>query len=1311
MKKFLPRIRNAWRRLRKVGHRHWPTFRRWLHPRLPLLQRLWRRMARLVYATSALLLLALAIVYLVARLWLPTIVDQKPEIEAWLSQKSAHQVRIGRLETFWRGLYPGVRLTGVRVYAGGRTVPAVQLRELHVSLDWIPLLWGEVRIDRLRVVGPQLSFERLKDGRFRVTGFEPVPAGTDRADGEVFVDWLFRQRRLEIADGELQWVDHRDPGHVLYFKAVNLTLDNRGDRHRLEFRAAFPGSLCRDCTFVADVRGNPFRHEAWQGHLQLRAVGLDVVALPAILGERLPRGLAGQFSLDLDSRWRDGLVQQVRGHVRAADLRLPVRALATPVAVRQASGMVRWRARDSGWALEVSELRLGLAGNAWEAGRLAVAFSADGGEVELQRLDLGDVTAFASALRPSHGDNGERLRAGLGLLGKIRPGGQLADLRAQWQGPIVSPADFRFESDVLRLGTEPFGAAPGVRNLTGRISIHPNGGEFLLDSTRLAVQLPRFFETTLEADRAGGRFRLLKHADHWQLDGEDMELEHSDAAGRGRMILRIPADHTQQPHLKLRVEFRNGNGAHAARYYPKNIPPATLAWLRRSIVSGRVIDGTLLYDGQAKDFPFHRGHGRFEIRGRAANLVYAYLPDWPPLTAANAELHIDNARVEVRGSGQVGDLRVDNVLVNTAFVADRAVRVGLRVHGPFDGFLRTLQEAKPGPGQNWKSVVPPTARGSGHGELNLKVEVPLAKQAVRISGDFQLRNAALRLPGANLALEALNGKIGFTEAGPGDGRLQGRLFGGEAIVQVSTPRRGELQIGAHGVIKADGLAPALGPAMAERIAGEAVWEASFRLRDGIPALQVQADVPGLRVTLPAPFNRPDGLTRERLVARTLTANRQQHHVELRAGPDIHGRLLFLNDAGGWRFARGRVGFGYPRVPAPTAPGLHVQARLDALNLDDWKPYRRDTGGELPAILQRLSAEVGRLDAMDRRLGRLTVDLARAPRGWQGTVQGQTASGRLRLDSLTATRRVELELAHLRLPEGRPGAKARPAEAGDPSRLPSLRLRAQELIWKEHRIGRLEIDAEPLADGWSVGRLVLSRPEASFTTSGTWRLVQGRHQSEMNLAIHSDNAGATLTAFGIPDQLDRGKVDIRARLGWPGSPADFSPRIVRGDVELKAEKGSFVQLKEGAGRLVGILDLTSILRVLTLDLNPIFGRGFVYENVEGHVTLDGGNAYTRDLKLKGTVARVSVDGRVGLAKEDFDLRIVIDPQFSGTVATGTWALFGPAAAAAVLAFQKLFKRQISEGTRITYVVKGGWKAPKIDKLLPKAAKPSGVKPAE
>jgi uncharacterized protein YhdP len=38
------------------------------------------------------------------------------------------------------------------------------------------------------------------------------------------------------------------------------------------------------------------------------------------------------------------------------------------------------------------------------------------------------------------------------------------------------------------------------------------------------------------------------------------------------------------------------------------------------------------------------------------------------------------------------------------------------------------------------------------------------------------------------------------------------------------------------------------------------------------------------------------------------------------------------------------------------------------------------------------------------------------------------------------------------------------------------------------------------------------------------------------------------------------------------------------------------------------------------------------------------------------------------------------------------------AAAVLAVQKIFKKQIAKGTRITYVVKGPWDNPVITKLV-------------
>jgi uncharacterized protein YhdP len=44
------------------------------------------------------------------------------------------------------------------------------------------------------------------------------------------------------------------------------------------------------------------------------------------------------------------------------------------------------------------------------------------------------------------------------------------------------------------------------------------------------------------------------------------------------------------------------------------------------------------------------------------------------------------------------------------------------------------------------------------------------------------------------------------------------------------------------------------------------------------------------------------------------------------------------------------------------------------------------------------------------------------------------------------------------------------------------------------------------------------------------------------------------------------------------------------------------------------------------------------------------------------------------------------------------VLGPQVAAAVLAVQKIFKKQIAKGTRITYVVKGPWDNPVITKLV-------------
>jgi len=127
-------------------------------------------------------------------------------------------------------------------------------------------------------------------------------------------------------------------------------------------------------------------------------------------------------------------------------------------------------------------------------------------------------------------------------------------------------------------------------------------------------------------------------------------------------------------------------------------------------------------------------------------------------------------------------------------------------------------------------------------------------------------------------------------------------------------------------------------------------------------------------------------------------------------------------------------------------------------------------------------------------------------------------------------------------------------------------------------------------------------------------------------------------------------------------------------------------------------LSAISRYLTLDFSPVFGKGFIYDRINGEISIEKGNAYTHNFSIRGPATQIDIGGRIGLAAEDYDLAIELEPKLSDTVTLATWGVWGPQVAAVVLAAQKIFKKQIAAGTRITYVVKGPWDNPAITKLV-------------
>ncbi len=1284
------------------------------------LRRTSRHVGRWIWYTGAAVLLLLAVGFTAARLLLPQLAERKDEIEAAINRVSPHAVRIEKLSTYWDGLHPGLQVQGLQVLSPDRKTVALRLEEVRLSLAWWPLLWREYSIHNLEVARPSLVLERLSDGRFRLVGFDPVRPADDSADagqGDNFLHWLFRQNRLAIVDGELEWRDRREPGQSLRLSKVNLTLRNSGERHRLGVSAVFPPALCRECSLVFDISGNPLESSDWSGDIHVRAGELNVAALPRIAREHLPATLAGRFDVRLRTRWENGRLQRVDGQTSIAGLVLPLKGLSTPLTLRELSGDIAWKATDKGGRLDFTKLMLGVKRPAWAADTLHVTYGPEEHILEAGHVDLADLTALVADMRDQH----ELFQ----WWSELTPTGTLKKFKLQLVGDWNAPREFALKARLDNVGVQSRRRAPGVRGLSGFLTAGMTGGEFVADSDEMALTLPDVFRGPLEARQLRGRLTWEKRAGDWEFSGERLRLAASGGQVNGDFTLSVPRDSARSPTLRMGADFKDLDGAQAARYYPvRHLARTTLAWMESSFVGGQVTQGHLFYDGPVREFPFAGGQGRFEVRARVRDGVYRFLPGWEPVRQAEAEVTIERDQVRVAGQGRIGKLAAKNVVVQTRRGPDGREEVHVRgeAAGSVDDALQVLYGLRPeAEAAAWTRYLPAGLHGSGAGVLNLEVAVPFDDAPVRVTGSYRFKNATLRETDSGTVVEALDGPVRFDEHGVRDGQLRGRFLGGDASL-VAVQEQGALVVHGQGRITADGLRAVLGPRFAPQLGGAADWRAAWRPQKGAGSLQAELGLQALKIRLPTPLNYPDGLPVEKLILKTESAAGDNHVLALNAGGHANGRLVFHRQDGAWTFAGGRVNLGdaqgrasaaggrtpgaaEERVPAPRGRGLHVSAQLDALDLDPWLPLLSQEGREAPTWLSRVSADIRALEFMDRPFGRIAVDLAHEKTGWSGSLSGAAATGRVSYTRQGSETRMDLDLATLNLP-ARLHTDAQDADA-DPRRLPALTVKAKSFQFQDKPLGEFDFAAQPTASGWRVTRLNLTRPETQLAVSGDWRFTGTGHQSEFDVRLTSKDIGKMLDAFGIPGQMSGGEIEVASHLAWPGSPASLGVANLSGRAEITAEKGRFLQLKQGAGRFFGILDLSAIGRYFTLDFSPIFGQGFVFDRIHTQMTLERGNVYTDDLSIRGPSAKMNIRGRIGLAAEDFDLTMSVQPQLSDSATIGSLAVFGPQAAAAVLVFQKIFKREITEATRVGYGVKGPWDNPTVTRTLEEGKAP--VKP--
>jgi uncharacterized protein (TIGR02099 family) len=1105
-----------------------------------------------------------------------------------------------------------------------------------------------------------------------------------------YVDQV-RDRTWSFADVSARM--NREAG-LLKLEASALPPRELGSRIELTAQGAIEDDAGGEAKLTGD----------WRVFADLRDIDLAVAApaLPAT-APALPQAGNGDVSLWLD--WRASALASVAAEIALDDVVLP-RVLGTAGSRYERIGLTgEWARTEQGWRVNVNDLAVTRAGRTWQA-RSATEIEyqgdADGPRSFALRSDflrLEDLTPFLSPLPES------RL---LSAWFALAPRGDLSNTTIFLERGLDG-WNYSIESELAGFGIEPFEEYPGFAGITGAVRADPRSGRFELRSGDSVLDWPALFRDTLAVEELSGVIVWRQGQDAYRVVGDDLVVATADGTARSSLELTVPLD-DGAPSLDLTTTFSELEAVAVKRYLPVNkMPPSVANWLNDAIRGGRVHDARLTFVGPLDAFPFDGGEGELRVVAPIEQGVLAFVRDWPAAEELDGEVEFVNPSFAARGSGRILGNRTADVRVGISDMRSAVLTVQTQTIGPLDQVLAFLK----GSPLIARNLGPDFARLEapfGTGEASIDLSLPLVGDRSRytLTAGLDIIDGELEVGGLAPHITEINGTLSLRDGKLGGEGIEAIFLDGPVTARVVDPElsgyRARLEL--EGEVTIDAVARTFTLPFRDRAAGQTRWQGSLLIpsHDTTPVpparVIVASNLAGVALRFPAPFEKspaePTNLQLELAFASG-------------GGLDVQGylgatrRFAAQFDAArdrGYDFRRAALRFGGAPPEFRAESGATVDGSLPELDIDEWLALARGSGESRRSWdtgFAGATLEVADFSAFGQQLGASRVSARRRTDDWQIELDSDPIAGTILVPAdldrdprIVAVMRLYLTFG------GDEGGSAALRDL-DPRKLPGLQLHSDEFAVGQRNLGRL--DAEVVSDPLGLRLVSFESASAAFGAqgSGGWFVGADGHTTRFAVGINSSDVGAALRALGFDPIIEAKAAEITASVYWPGPPSGAWLEHLSGDLALRAEKGSLIDVQPGAGRMLGLLSISALPRRLAFDFRDVFNRGLVFDEITADFVIIDGDAYTDNLKLGGPAAEIGVVGRTGLRDRDYRQQAVVTAEPSKMLPTVGGLVGGPGVAAALLIFTRIFKKPLQGIGRASYCVTGTWAEPVVERL--------------
>lgn len=1266
-----------------------------------------RRFGAVLWTAASMLIIAAAIVVGLAQLLLPFAPRFQPEIESWLSQQLHRPVTVAEVGADWETTGPVLRLAEVKLGEGTSERPPLTLEEAEVGINLLAWLMPGGQLANFRIARTHIELTREADGTVRLEGLGP---GRPTAS----LDRLFELGSVSLVDCRLTVVD-QVRGVRMDFAGIDVTLDNRGSRHRLAGRltaAESAGTVAFQLLFT----GNLDEHRVESAEIYLQGEGVD---LPRWLAGIGPDGVdieAGRGDFRVWADVADGRLASVRatGDLTGLDVVGAPRQGADdaePAGVhrrfQRLGGIFGWSREDGGWRLTGEHLSVVRNGRRWPGSGFTVARSGNALRFGFDYLRLDDLAALAGAAGSVARDAGRVLSA-------LSPVGELRDPKGAWHFDRPAARALTLKARLDDVGWSRWEQWPGLTGISGRLDVTDGQGTLALRSREASLDFPRLFRGRVPAHQVRALVSWRPDGAGWRLSIPHFRLSADGSNVLGRLSLAFQGDGSR-PWIDLRARVTGGDASQAGAYFPVGIMhPDLVGWLDQALVAGTLVRARAVAYGDLDDWPFDDGAGKFEVRGKARDAVLNYREGWPRVEGASAQLLFEGRSMHVTArDGHVFGVRANRAEASIEDLKQPLLKVHVDADGPTADMLRFLRESplndRFGP---YLSGLEATAQG----QVSAEIRAPLKEEMggeLQVKGTATLGDSRVVDHKWDLSFEHLAGAIHFDQDGFETRDMSGRFRGQPVKLWMAVGQDADPAVVARG--RLEGVMPPatlmkdfpiLSPLL-DHLAGASLTRLDLAVHrepgGGEPDadLKITSELGGTAVTLPAPLKKPAGEKVPLVVELPMPYTGQP--LSWQYGDRLSGLLHPASPQG----IKGHLTLGVATPSMPSEPGILIDGRAGVLDVDDWYDFIEGLPGGGEAIpVRRMSIKVDRMAALERDFDNVSIDAVPAATGWRAELDSAQLEGTLQLPTEASDQRsgVVADFRHLVIP---PVPEGRAGSAVDPRHLPSLHVVADDFTLNDIALGRTRIEAYPTEDGLRFDMLKAESGAMALQGDGTWTVAGDDQKSDFDMTITAEDLGNMLSVFGYAGYVQGGQTVAELDVSWPGAPSEFSLERIGGDLKVSVGPGRMVSVEPGAGRIFGLLSLQTLPRRLMLDFSDLFRSGLSFDAIQGSFKFSGGEATTDDLTLTGPTALIRVTGRVGLAKRDYDQVVTVVPGVGNTLPLVGALAGGPAGAAAMFVLKNIFEEQIGQMTSYRYSITGPWDDPVIKSIEEKDEKGESV----